>query len=225
MIYRGTIVGLFRESGGSGIALLGVEDDVKGRMLIPCDGNPTCRAFNVVFPGTLRDGTFHNSAIEGERIYFTLDDVGVLAAFAPEDRAPEEIIAQYEKQSAPSKMGTSTFHGFLPPGHPLFGAGPVVAGRPLSGKGSHTRGGFAPPDHPLYSAGPIVSGRPLSPPPKGAGFVDRGYAKPDDPIYSSGPIVAGRAILQPYRKMTPEEIEELFQRGRDAIAKGKPTDN
>jgi len=133
MIYRGRIIGLFREKGGSGIALLGVEDDVKGRMLIPCDGNPTCRAFNVVFPGTLREGTFHNSAIEGERIYFTLDDVGVLAAFAPEDRAPEEIIAKYEKQ------GTHTRGGFLPPDHPLFSSGPIVAGRPLTGKRSYTR--------------------------------------------------------------------------------------
>jgi hypothetical protein len=93
------------------------------------------------------------------------------------------------------------------------------------GGGSYTRRGFLPADHPLFGTGPIVSGRPILEPPKKERFIDRGLAKPDDPIYSTGPIVAGRAILQPYRKMTAEEIEELFQRGRDAIAKGKPTDN
>jgi len=41
MANRGTIVGLFKESGGSGIALLGIGDDVKGKTLISCDGNPT----------------------------------------------------------------------------------------------------------------------------------------------------------------------------------------
>jgi hypothetical protein len=132
MIYRGTIIGLFREKGGSGLGMLGILDDVRGRVLIPCDGNPTCRMLDSVYPGTLKDGTFHNSGIEGERIYYTVDDVGVLAAFAPEDRAPEEIIARYEKQTAPSpKQGTHTRGGFLPQDHPLFGVGPVVSGRPI----------------------------------------------------------------------------------------------
>lgn len=164
MIYRGTIIGLFREKGGSGIGLLGIEDDAKGKVLIPCDGNPTCRAFNVVFPGTLRGGTFHNDAIQGERIYYELDEVGVLKSFTPVDRATLEKIAEFEAQSAPSKKGT------------------------------HTRGGFLPDDHPLYS---------------------------------SGPIVAGRPILQPYRKMTPEELEKLLQSARDSVARGsqKPTEN
>jgi len=65
-------------------------------------------------------------------------------------------------------------------------------------------------------------------PPSGKGrHINYGLAKPDDPIYSTGPVVAGRPILQPYRKMTPEEIEKNFQRGRDAVARGnrKPTEN
>lgn len=201
MIYRGTIVGLFGKK-GSGLAMLGIEDDLKGRVLIPCDGNPTCRMLNVVFPGTLRDGTFYNDAIVGERIYYELDSLGVLLAFAPLDRAPLEKIAEYEKQSSQSKKGT------------------------------HTRGGFLPEDHWLYSSGPIVSGRPIVPPPKdppsGAErVIDHGLLPPDDPIYSVGPIVNGREIGKPYRKMTPEEIERNFQVARDAIAKGnkKPSEN
>jgi len=128
MIYRGTIVGLFGKK-GSGLAMLGIEDDLKGRVLIPCDGNPTCRMLNVVFPGTLRDGTFYNDAIVGERIYYELDEVGVLLAFAPLDRAPLEKISEYEKQSSQSKKGTHTRGGFLPPDHPLYSSGPIVSGR------------------------------------------------------------------------------------------------
>ena len=62
----------------------------------------------------------------------------------------------------------------------------------------------------------------------GKGYcIDMGLCRPDDPIYNMGPIVAGRAVLQPNRKMTPEEAEKLLQDGHDAIARGnpKPTDN
>ena len=64
------------------------------------------------------------------------------------------------------KKGTYTRRGPLPPDHPLFSAGPIVAGRPLSGPGTHTRGGFLPEDHWLYGAGPIVAGREILKPPK-----------------------------------------------------------
>jgi hypothetical protein len=69
-----------------------------------------------------------------------------------------------------------------------------------------------------------------TPPAQGSGkgsYTRRGYLPADHWLYSSGPIVAGRAILQPNRKMTPEEAEKLLQDGHDAIARGnpKPTDN
>lgn len=131
-IYRGRIVGLFRDKGGSGIALLAIEDDARGKVMVPCDGNPTCRAFDLVFPGTLRAGTFYNDAIRGEVILYELDSVGVLKSFAPADRAPLEKIAQYESQSAPPKKGTYTRGGLLPPGDPLYSSGPIVSGRLLS---------------------------------------------------------------------------------------------
>ncbi len=161
-IYRGRIVGLFREKGGSSIGLLGIEDDARGQVLVPCDGNPTCRAFNVAFPGTLRDGRFHNAGIEGERIYYTVDEVGVLATFTPEDRAPEELIAEYEKQSAPKKERV-TFRGPLPPDDPIYSIGPVVQGRRIL---RHTDEGLAKPDDPVYRSGPIVQGRRILDPPK-----------------------------------------------------------
>jgi hypothetical protein len=54
----------------------------------------------------------------------------------------------------------------------------------------------------------------------GKGYcINMGLARADDPIYSLGPVVNGRPILQPHRKMTPEELERLLQDARDAIAK------
>jgi len=104
---------------------------LKGRVLIPCDGNPTCRMLNVVFPGTLRDGTFYNDAIVGERILYELDSLGVLLAFAPLDRAPLEKIAEYAKSSPRKKPGRVTDLGFLPPDDPIYSIGPVVNGREI----------------------------------------------------------------------------------------------
>ena len=117
-------------------------------MLIPCDGNPTCRLFEVVFPGTLRAGTFYNDAIAGERIYYELDSAGVLKAFAPEDRAPLEKIAEYESQSAPSKKGTFVHHGWAKPDDPIFSTGPIVNGRKILRSSENNRpntGAFGPP--------------------------------------------------------------------------------
>jgi hypothetical protein len=149
-----------------------IEDDVKGKVLIPCDGNATCRAFDAVFPGTLRGGTFHNDGIQGERIYYELDSVGVLKSFAPVDSAPLDMIEEYDRQSAPSKKGTFAHGGFLPPDHPLYGAGPIVSGRPLSPppKKTHWRineivgGPYGPPG--CYLTGnnePISTGSPPAP--------------------------------------------------------------
>lgn len=58
-------------------------------------------------------------------------------------------------------------------------------------------------------------------------YTRRGLLPPDHWLFRAGPTVAGRAILQPHRKMTPEERERLLQDARDAIAGGnpKPTEN
>jgi len=130
MIYRGTIVGLFKVKDGSGLGMLGIEDDRRGRVLIPCEGSATCRMLDTVYPGTVKDGTFHNDAIEGERIYYELDSLGVLLAFAPVDRAPESVIAEYA-QSAPPKKGRHTNYGLAKPDDPIYSVGPIVGGRPI----------------------------------------------------------------------------------------------
>jgi hypothetical protein len=208
MIYRGTIIGLFREKGGSGIALLGIEDDVRGRVLIPCDGNPTVRVLNVAFPGALRDGKFHNSAIEGERIYYGLDEVGVLKSFSPEDRESVEMIEEYEKQTAPppkKKPVRFVNRGWCKSDDPIYSSGPIVNGRPLfpptkkvppSGPGGYIDGGLAEKSDPIYRTGPIVQGREiLKPPPKKDGtgkVIVGGSLPPDHPIFSRGPMIFGR---------------------------------
>lgn len=161
-LHKGTIVGLFRESGGSGIALLGIEDDEKGKVLIPCDGNPACRAFDAAFPGTLIGGRFNNDGIAGERIYYTVNELGVLEAFVPVEDATPELVEEYEEEAkknlAPRKSGHI---GFVEPDDPQ-----ILKGSQPSKPGTHTRGGFLPPDHLIFSGGPIVSGRPILAPGK-----------------------------------------------------------
>jgi hypothetical protein len=170
MIYRGTIIGLFQVKGGSGLGMLGIQDDVRGRVLIPCDGNPTVRVFNEAFPGTLRDGRFHNDAITGERIYYGLDDLGLLKSFSPEDRASVEMVAQYERQSAPPPKKVRFINeGLCKPDDPIYSTGPIVAGRRIldppkkDGTGKVIVGGLLPPDHPIFGRGPMIFGRPDPP--------------------------------------------------------------
>lgn len=126
-LHKGTIVGLFAER-GSGIALLGIEDDRRGKVLIPCDGNPICRAFDAAFGGVLIGGQFHNDRIAGEPIYYCLDEHGALEAFIPCGDAPPEMVEEYEKAQ---KTGT-TVRGYAPKDHPIFSRGPIIAGRNIS---------------------------------------------------------------------------------------------
>lgn len=155
MIRKGRIIGIFKER-GSGLAMLAIEDDRRGKRLIPCDGNPTARAFDEAFGGFIVGGhSTRNDAIVGESIYYTVDSIGLLETFTPVDRAPQEMIAEYERTTAkeprqaghigfvkpddpripkgiePDKRGTSAFQGFLPPDHPIFGLGPIVGGRSI----------------------------------------------------------------------------------------------
>lgn len=130
MIRKGRIIGLFREP-GSGLAMLAIDDERRGKVLIPCEGNPTARAFDEAFgPGFIVGGhSTDNSVIQGEEIYYTLDSVGVMETFTIAERAPIEMVEEYESQSSPKK-GTHTRGGFLPGDHPLYGSGPIVSGRP-----------------------------------------------------------------------------------------------
>lgn len=99
-LYRGRIVGMFGNP-GSGIAVLAVIDDVKGKTLVPCEGNPTCRALDAAFPGTLIGGhTFDNDGIAGERIYYFVDQLGLLESFVPEGEATPEMVEEYEEYEA-----------------------------------------------------------------------------------------------------------------------------
>jgi len=165
MIYKGRIIGLFREK-GSGLGMVAIDDEKRGKILVPCERNPTARAFDEAFGGFIINGiTTDNSVIFGESVYFTVDDVGVLESFTPEDRAPVEMVEQYEaekrKRSTPQYggRGTCTNLGILPPDDRVYTRGPIVAGREIGKPGTHTRGGFLPDDHPLFGAGPIVAGR------------------------------------------------------------------
>jgi hypothetical protein len=154
---------LFREK-GSGLGMLAIDDDRRGKVLIPCEGNPTARAFDEAFgPGFIVNGvSTDNSVIQGEKIYYTLDLVGVMETFTIAERAPIEMSEEYEaekkKEPAPRKSGHV---GFVEQDDPR-----ILKWPEQGGPGTHTRRGFLPPDHPLYGAGPIVAGRPLLPPPK-----------------------------------------------------------
>ncbi len=176
-LFKGTIVGL-RPNKKTGIAVLEINDDRHGEILVPCYGRPTVDAFAEAFPGTIVDGYFINDAIVNEVIFYRLDELGILEEFTDADRAPIEMIEEYEatakKESAHRKYGgpgTSTDLGLLPPEDPVYSRGPIVAGREIQKKtpskpGTHTRGGFLPPDHWLLSSGPIVGGRPIFGPKK-----------------------------------------------------------
>ena len=126
-LHKGTIVGLFTER-GSGIALLGIEDDRRGKVLIPCDGNPTCRAFDAAFGGVIVGGRFNNDGITGEPIYYCLDEHGSLEAFIPCGDATPEMVEEYEKV----EKGGTTVRGYVPKDHPIFSRGPIITGRNIS---------------------------------------------------------------------------------------------
>lgn len=163
MIRKGRIIGLFREP-GSGLAMLALNDDLRGKVLIPCEGNPTARAFDEAFgPGFIVDGvSTDNSVIQGEEIYYTLDQVGVMETFTIADRAPVEMVEEYEAEKRERPEPRKSGHiGFVEPDDPRILKGPKYGGR-----GTCTNLGILPPDDPVYTRGPIVSGREIGKPPK-----------------------------------------------------------
>ena len=90
-IHKGTIIAMYREK-GSGISLLAIEDDLRGKILIPCEGSPTARAFDAAFGGVMIGSRFNNDGIVGERIAYRVDALGVLSEFAPIVDADAEVI-------------------------------------------------------------------------------------------------------------------------------------
>lgn len=132
MIRKARIIGLFRER-GSVLAMLALDDDLRGKVLIPCEGNPISRALDEAFgPGFINGVSTDNSVIQGEEIYYRLDSIGILEEFTIADRAPVEMIEEYEaavkKESAPRKSGHV---GFVEPDDPRILKGPIVAGREI----------------------------------------------------------------------------------------------
>ena len=158
-LHKGTIIGLYRAR-GSGTSLLAIEDDRRGKILVPCYGTPTAKSFHEAFGGVLVGGRFNNDAIVGEPIYFRVDELGLLCEFCPVgDKAPPELVEEYAKaaEREPAKAGDI---GFVEPDDPR------IQKDQFGGPGTYTRGGFLPDDHWLYGAGPIVAGRVILEPPK-----------------------------------------------------------
>jgi len=102
LLHKGTIIAMYREKGG-GISLLAIEDDLRGKVLIPCEGTPSARAFDAAFGGVIVAGRFSNDGIKGERIYYSVDTLGVLEGFTVTDVAPQALVQEYEAQYAGPK--------------------------------------------------------------------------------------------------------------------------
>jgi len=225
-IFKGRIIGIFKEQ-GSGLAMLAIDDDRRGKRLIPCEANPTARAFDEAFGGFIVGGhSTRNDAITGESIYYTVDSVGLLETFTPEGRAPIEMVDEYERTTAKEPrqaghigfvepddpripkapeggMGTCTFHGFLPDDHWLYGAGPIVSGRPLSQP--HRKMTPEEREKLLADARAAVA-RGNQEPPKESGTVKvtvGGLLPPGHPMYSRGPMIFGRP--DPKKKPTEND--------------------
>jgi len=129
MIYKGTIRRLIatRESG---LAILVIDDERKGRVSISCENAPTVRALDACFGSVIGEGhTYNHEAIAGKAIYYGVTEYGLLLAFAPVEGASPDLVAEYEA-AAMEKPGC-TFRGFLPPDDPIYSGGPIVAGREI----------------------------------------------------------------------------------------------
>jgi hypothetical protein len=69
----------FRGSWSSGLGHLVVEDMEGETFFIPCDNAPTIRALDSMFGNVIAPNhSVNQSAIEGKRILYHLDDLGVL---------------------------------------------------------------------------------------------------------------------------------------------------
>jgi hypothetical protein len=84
--YRGIILG-FSGAWQSGIAQLAIGRSENGRdvieRLIPCENGPTARALIAAFDCVGPGHSIDNHKLHGRRIEYTLDEVGLLAAFMP----------------------------------------------------------------------------------------------------------------------------------------------
>ena len=97
-VHKGTIVRMYG-TWGSGLGMLEIDDEQRGRIAVPCDNAPTVRALDGAFGNVIGEAhTFINEAIEGRVIYYSVDEIGVLEAFTPVGEAPPELVEMYEEQ-------------------------------------------------------------------------------------------------------------------------------
>jgi len=89
-LHKGSIIAVSREK-ESGVSLLAIEDDLRGKVLIPCEGTPTARAFDTSIGGVIIGGRFNNDGIVGVRIAYRVDVPGVLSEFTPIEDADVEV--------------------------------------------------------------------------------------------------------------------------------------
>ena len=82
---KGTIEG-FVGSWGSGIAILAIQRDDGVPDWPFCENSSTVRALDAAFGNVIApDHCVNNDALKGKRIVYTLDDMGMLACFTPEE--------------------------------------------------------------------------------------------------------------------------------------------
>lgn len=127
-LYKGTITRLiaFAETD---IAFLEINDEIRGRIVVPCHNAQTVRTLDKAFGSVIVEGhRFDNEAIAGKGIYYSTDDLECLEAFTPVEDASPEMVAEYESQAAHKKGGVINL-GWLPPDDPIYSLGPIVAGR------------------------------------------------------------------------------------------------
>lgn len=80
--YRGKIVE-FRGSFSSGMAMLVINDRVRGVVSVPCENAPTVRALDACFGNVI--GAGHTVRSDGghigQDIFYSIDDLGILVGF------------------------------------------------------------------------------------------------------------------------------------------------
>jgi len=96
-VFKGTIRGF----GGipmSGLATLVVEDENGMMNYLHCDNGQTARSLEMAF-GDVIDGFAinENGGHIGQPIYYSIDFMGCLEWFIPEDEAPDEFVEEYNR--------------------------------------------------------------------------------------------------------------------------------
>jgi hypothetical protein len=161
-LHKGTVVAMHREP-VTGTSFIEIDDDDKGKVLVPCLGTPTARRLDDLFGGVIVDGKFNKHGIAGKRIAYRLGEDDILMV--------DSIKIPRERKVPPSGKGRTIDLGFLPPEDKVYSRGPIVAGRAILKPEDDemvkvTVGGSLPPDHPIFSRGPVIFGRNLPPAPK-----------------------------------------------------------